>query len=244
MMDMHCHIDLYSDPQSVINESVAHNLYVLSVTTTPKAWHGTYLLTKGKPRFKTALGLHPQLSHQREHELPLFDSLITQTKYVGEIGLDGSKEFIPFLDTQLKVFRHILHQCQIHEGKVMSIHNRMAVSMVLDELEKYPNSGIPILHWFLGTQKELKRAIDLGCLISIGPAMLNTQRGRQVIKWLPRNKILIETDGPFALVDGRKCRPIDSFLVVNYLSYEWGLPQKNVCDILKNNLKQIVTFLE
>lgn len=239
MMDMHCHIDLYPDPDEIIRECVQNNLYVLSVTTTPRAWKGTYALTKGVSRFKTALGLHPQLAHEREHELPLFDSLISETKYIGEIGLDGSKEYLPYIDSQLRVFRHILKECQKSSSKIMSIHSRGAVSLVLDELEKYPNAGNPILHWFLGTKKELDQAIDLGCLFSIGPAMVVSQKGKKVIDWLPRDKILLETDGPFAMLDNRKLRPIDSFRVMEYLSEMWDAPAESVTSILRNNLKRI-----
>jgi len=241
MMDMHCHIDLYSKPEEIISECIKNNLFVLSVTTTPRAWNGTYALTKGIPRFNTALGLHPQLAHKREHELPLFDSLISETKYIGEIGLDGSKEYRPYLNSQLRVFRHILEKCQISEQKILTIHSRGAVSMVLDELENHPDTGTPILHWFLGTKKELNRAIGLGCMFSVGPVMTVSQKGIKVIDWLPKEKILLETDGPFALLGNKKLRPIDSFLVIDYLSERWNISQKSVVDILKNNLKGIVS---
>ena len=240
MMDMHCHIDLYPNPEEIISECVKNNLYVLSVTTTPRAWKGTHALTKGAPRFQTALGLHPQLAHEREHELPLFDSLISETKYIGEIGLDGSKEYRTYLDSQLRVFRHILKQCQKRKGKIMSIHSRGAVSLVLDELENHSDAGISILHWFTGTKKELVRALDLGCLFSVGPAMTVSQRGQKIIDCIPRDKILLETDGPFALLNNKSLRPIDSCLVIDYLSESWG-DKKTVINMLENNLRRLVS---
>jgi len=241
MMDMHCHIDLYPNPKEIIDECVRNKLYILSVTTTPKAWNGTYALTQGLPRFNTALGLHPQLAHQRENELPLFDELISETKYVGEIGLDGSKEYRPYIDSQLRVFRHILDKCQRSESKIMTIHSRGAVSMVLDELENYPKAGAPILHWFTGTKKELSRAIDLGCMFSIGPMMSGSKKGKNIIEGIPRDKILLETDGPFTMLNNKSLRPTDSFLVATYLSEIWELSQESVTAILKDNLKSLVT---
>ena len=239
MMDIHCHLDLYPDPDAIIRECLQDNLYVLSVTTTPRAWKGTNALTKGAPRFKTALGLHPQLAHEREHELPLFDSLIPETQFVGEIGLDGSKEYLPYMDSQLRVFRHILNKCQNSGPKTMSIHSRGAVSLVLDELEKYPNSGLCILHWFLGTKKELNRAVDLGCMFSVGPAMTASNKGKKIIEWVPRDKVLIETDGPFAKLGKRALRPVDSQLVLEYLSEVWCLPLNLVKNILRANLMKL-----
>lgn len=241
MMDLHCHIDLYRNPVEIIKECVQHDLYVLSVTTTPKAWSGTHALTKDFPRFNTALGLHPQLAHQREHELPLFDSLISKTKYIGEIGLDGSKEFQSTLNSQLRVFRHILMECQKSGRKILSIHSRGAVSKVLNELETHDGTGTPILHWFLGTKKELNRAIDLGCMFSIGPAMTNSQKGRNIIGWIPKERILLETDGPFTKHNKKPLRPIDSMMVTDYLAKEWDQPVNIVTDILLNNLSYLVS---
>jgi len=86
IIDMHCHLDLYPDPYAMAKKCEEKGLYALSVTTTPKAWNGTLNLTEGNDRIKTALGLHPQLAHQRIQELELFDSLLPQAKYVGEIG--------------------------------------------------------------------------------------------------------------------------------------------------------------
>lgn len=239
MMDMHCHIDLYPNPQEVIKECVENKLYVLSVTTTPSAWQGTMELAESVPRFNTALGLHPQLAHLREHELPLFDLLLSKTKYIGEIGLDGSKEYKPYIDVQLRVFRHILKKCKTSGFKVMTIHSRGAVSMVLDELE-YCSSGLPILHWFLGTKKELDRALELGCMFSIGPAMMKSKKGMKVIEMIPRDRVLIETDGPFTSFEGKQLRPVDSFRMTDYLSDIWKISKNEVFFILKNNLKGMI----
>src|ERR1700741_2594809 len=88
VIDFHCHLDLYPDPHAVRDECARRGLYVLSVTTTPSAWNGTFALSRDAPRIRTALGLHPQLAYERHSELDLFESLIAETRYVGEIGLD------------------------------------------------------------------------------------------------------------------------------------------------------------
>ena len=64
MIDFHAHLDLYPSPHATARECIARNLYVLSVTTTPSAWAGTAALTKGAPRIRTALGLHPQIARE------------------------------------------------------------------------------------------------------------------------------------------------------------------------------------
>ena len=184
---------------------------MLSVTTTPKAWPQTNQLSKGYARVKTALGLHPQLAHERFNELPLFERLLDQVQYVGEIGLDGTENHIMHMDVQVKVFDRILRLVELTGGKILSVHSRKAASRVISILEKYPRVGPVIMHWFSGTEKQLERAINYGCWFSVGPKMFSSKTGRDVISKIPLDKILFETDGPFAKAkNGRPYEPIDT----------------------------------
>lgn len=241
MMDMHCHIDLYPNYKEIIEKYLEIGAYVLSVTTTPKAWKRTYALTKDLPRFQTALGLHPQLAHERYHELSLFDSLIDETRYIGEIGLDGSRHFKPYFEIQLKVFKHILEKCSEFQNKILSIHSLQATKEVIDLLIKYPNAGTPILHWYLGARKDMYIAIDRGAYFSVGPAMLHSQQGRKVISWLPKDRVLLETDGPFVEISGKRVDPYDIKLMQNYLCSLWDTSMKECNVILIKNLRTLVS---
>jgi len=236
MMDLHCHVDLYPDHQVILDDIRRSNYYVLSVTTVPSAWEGTVKLTEGLKHCKTALGLHPQLAHQRKNELPLFDKLIGETRYIGEIGLDGSSGYKDHLDDQLLVFKHILKKCEEFDDKILTIHSLNAVDQTLDCLGESPKSGTPILHWFLGTKKQVLKAVELGCYFSIGPAMLQSARGKKVVSWLPQDKVLLETDGPFAKVDGKILFPSNVNLVLEYLKLLWDVDTQSVMNRLSQNL--------
>lgn len=98
MIDFHCHIDLYSDPEAVLAEVDARGTYVLAVTTTPKAWRGTKKLVGDRKRVRVALGLHPEIVSQRHQEVPLLCGLLPEARYVGEIGIDGSPPHRESLD--------------------------------------------------------------------------------------------------------------------------------------------------
>lgn len=241
MMDLHCHVDLYPDHQEVLSDIKSSNYYVLSVTTVPSAFEGTVQLTSGIKHCKTALGLHPQLAHLRKNELALFDKLVDRTRYIGEIGLDGSKGYAEHIEDQLFIFKHILNKCQSRKGKVLTIHSLNAIEETLDCLTQYPDAGKPILHWFLGSKKQLARALELGCFFSVGPAMIHSSRAKKIISWIPNDKILLETDGPFAKVAGRIQFPSDVMSVVEYLSQQWGVAQESVVSQLEYNLKNVVS---
>lgn len=176
MIDFHNHLDLYPNLNEVVTESRKRQIYLLSVTTTPSAFEGTRKLEGNNGRIRTALGLHPQLAHDRVSELVLFDELLFKTKYVGEVGLDGSREFKQHFSVQKVVFERILESCTRSGGKILSVHSRGATSEVLERLHKFSDSGKPVLHWFSGTKNQLQLAIDMGCWFSVGPAMLCSKK--------------------------------------------------------------------
>ena len=240
MIDFHCHLDLYPDPVNVAEACRARDVDVLSVTTTPSAWKGTSALANGAAKIRTAIGLHPQVAHERHHELDLFDELISQTRYVGEVGLDGAPEFRAHQDIQREVFDHILNSCRRAGGKIISIHSRRAAADVLDMLSGAPGAGVPVLHWFSGSTGELERAAVAGCWFSVGPAMLRSQRGRDLAVRMPRDRVLTESDGPFAQVAGAALMPWHVEQAVATLGELWTLSVEDVTATLHENLRRLV----
>ena len=237
MIDFHCHLDLFSDPASVADRCQSEGIDVLSVTTTPMAWEGTKRLERRGIR--TALGLHPQLAHERKSEAALFDRLLPQTRYVGEIGLDGAPEFKRHWNDQLYVFRYILEACSNADGRILSIHSRRATAQVLDELAAYPASGTPILHWFSGTMRDMTRAIELGCWFSVGLPMHKTKKGRSLIACMPLERVLTESDGPFAQVNGCPVMPWDTLEATKGLAAIWQIGEREARSRLIENLKSL-----
>jgi TatD DNase family protein len=240
VIDFHCHLDLYPNPHVVRDECTRRNLDVLSVTTTPSAWHGTTALAANAKRIRTALGLHPQLAHERRNELTLFDTLISDAPYVGEIGLDGAPEFRKYWSDQVAVFEHILSKCGEAEGRIMSIHSRRASGAVLDYLEKSPEAGTPVLHWFSGSLRDLDRAINLGCWFSIGPAMLTNEKGRALAARMPCERVLTESDGPFAQLNGEALKPWDVERAIQELGVIWSLQPGEVEQKIDRNLNTLL----
>lgn len=239
MIDFHAHLDLYPDPHAVVGQCIEEGVHVLSVTTTPSAFAGTAALASGAPRIRTALGLHPQLAGERHGEMPLFEQLLPQVRYVGEIGLDGGPEFAASWTRQVEVFDAILALCATAGGRVLSVHSRRAVARVLDALERHPLAGTPVLHWFAGTSRELARAVELGCWFSVGPAMLAGTKGRALASAMPKGRVLTESDGPFAQRAGQALMPwdvADSHLVLAGL---WGMTPDTVDHHLRNNLREL-----
>jgi TatD DNase family protein len=239
LIDFHCHLDLYPDPEQEVRDAVAAGVYVLSVTTTPRAWVRTAQLAKGHKRIRTALGMHPQLAHERHGELSLFEELLPRVRYVGEIGLDGGPEYAAHRDVQRRVFNTVLELSARSGGRVLSIHSRRAVDEVLDQLALHPEAGVPILHWFSGSARQLRRASELGCWFSVGPAMLRGEKGRALTEAMPADRVLTETDGPFAGTANRPLRPADAWQAVKQLAVIWNIPLVDAQARLLGNLAHL-----
>lgn len=242
LIDFHCHLDLYESPQALVSACGDSN-YILSVTTTPKAWFGTKKLAENHKRIQTALGLHPQIAHERYEELDLFDLLVNETKYIGEIGLDGSSSLKPYQKIQSKVFKHILQKANRSSSKILTIHSLNAVEATLQGLDNYFHNGIPVLHWYTGKEKDLKKAIDMGCWFSINQRMLSSSRGRLLVSQIPKDRILTETDGPFIMSGNQPIQPASVMPVINKLSNIWKEPQELVIAQIFENLKNLLKII-
>lgn len=241
MIDLHCHLDLFPEPFVVSEHCRRQKIYVLAVTTTPSAWPQSRKLSQPGDRIRVALGLHPQLAHERKHELDLFEELLPHTRYVGEIGLDGGLELAPHQADQKYVFDRILSACAKPGGKIMSIHSRRAARPVIDAIAAHNDAGTFVLHWFSGSNDELKHAINRGCWFSVGPSMLQSKKGQALASAMPRDRILTETDGPFATNGVTPLMPWNAAEAEVMLAHIWKLPVADTQLLLQSNLRTLVT---
>jgi len=96
------------------------------------------------------------------------------------------------------------------------------------------------MHWFSGTHAELRRAIELGCWFSVGPAMLRGEKGRRLASLMPTDRVLTETDGPFARRGRDPLMPWDAVEAETGLAVLWCVPVGEVRQRLGRNLQRLV----
>jgi TatD DNase family protein len=242
LVDFHCHLDLYPDHPTAVRESDEAGVFTLAVTTTPKAWPRNNELAKATRHVRAALGLHPQLVAERASELALWDVYLSETRYVGEVGLDAGPRFYKSFDLQKQVFQHVLQRCAETGDKVITVHSFRAAKAVLDYIEVYlpPTKGKVVLHWFTGSKAEAKRALDLGCYFSVNAAMLDNERHSSMVAAIPLDRLLTETDGPFTKTANQPSKPADVAVVVESLSRLHGVPASALAATIRNNLRSLL----
>ena len=238
MVDAHCHIGLYARPAEIATRCEDHAVTTVAVTNLPSEYRKLLPHTRHWSSIELALGLHP-LARATNREREAFTSLVDDAPFVGEVGLDFSQSDEHLRVPQVETFEIVLASIKGRRHFV-SVHSRRADAFVLDMLERYAIRPV-VLHWFSGSQRSIRRALDSGHLFSINPAMAGSQSGQRIIEALPRDRVLTETDGPFVKVSNRPAEPSDVRGVLLCLSGLWGLAPEDVEAVTHENFQRAFT---
>lgn len=241
-VDFHAHLDLYPDLQEAIRICDNRKTATLAVTTTPLAFRRNHELASASKFVRVGLGIHPQLVKDRYGEIELFEKLLPQTRYVGEVGLDAGPRFYRSLDLQMQIFERVLQLCARAKGKILSVHSVRATKIVLDMVEKHlpRDKGAVVLHWFTGSTSEVIRAVTLGCYFSVNEQMLASPNGLKVTSLIPTDRLLTETDGPFVLREKVPIPAGDVRRAVSLLAGALSIDENEARHMVRRNLKAML----
>lgn len=239
LIDTHFHLELDEQPTALAAEIDQRQVYTLAVSNAP-SFYRIMRDRLGERRFvRLAVGLHPELVERYAHELDDLLGLMTEIRYVGEVGLDGSPPHRATLREQRRVFEQVVSRANDLGERVLSIHSRKAERDVLDVLGP-AFSGTAILHWYSGPLSLVERALAVGAYFSINPAMCRSATGRALIAALPRTRVLTETDGPFVQVDSQPAKPWDVVEVTRALGKVWGTSDEGVRRQIHQNFGSVL----
>jgi TatD DNase family protein len=236
-VDAHCHIDRFESPSAVIASVVRAGVVTIAVTDVPSGFQILATQLRDNRLVRVALGFHP-LSSVRDarYELALFDRLLDRTDYVGEIGLDYSAAGRHTMNRQREIFEHILSQPQVR-GKVLSVHSRQAEVDTIALL--VTAEAHAVLHWYSGPRGQIDHALAAGLYFSVNPSMLRSQNGRSILKALPRDRVVTETDGPYAQIRGRPAEPQDVPEIITDLARLWEMTRDETRDLVFANMTRL-----
>jgi TatD DNase family protein len=244
--DFHCHVDLDRNPARLVSQCEGERIVTVAVTTTPKAWAQNRKWTAQSGYVWAAVGLHPELVAERHGELDLLADCMSEARLVGEVGLDGSPQHKEHFGQQQEVFRRVLKTAQAYGGRVLTIHSRRAAGEVIDMIEQYtsPDRVLPILHWFSGSVAQATRAAERGCHFSVNTAMLDNERGQALVRKLPADRLLTETDSPFTRIGNRNSAPWDVTRAVDRLAILSGITSEQMSEVVRRNAARVLTFAD
>jgi TatD DNase family protein len=222
LIDTHCHVDAYADPIAVLDAARTAGIHVIAVTEDPGKYRLLRTRLGRRDGVDIALGLHPlRASTATPNDLARFLRFLPQAPWIGEIGLDFSREGKTTQKQQLKVFDTILANIQLG-SRPTTVHSRGAEKETIERLAQAQVNAI--LHWYTGPLGLADDALAAGMSFSINPAMTRSKKGIALLQKLPKDRVVLETDGPFATVGNRPVYPTDLTATVRYLAHLWAVP--------------------
>lgn len=229
-VDAHCHINFFKNAGDISLACEKNRVHTIYVTTLPSHFEETFDYVKPLKYVHPALGFHAlERDYNLEKEKNIFLKNIDKTQYIGEIGLDFSKKSQVLKSQQIETFEFILDAIN-GKDKIVSVHSLNAEDEVIGLLNQYEIDKV-ILHWYTGKISSLKKATDQGFYFSINKAMVESQKGRNIISKIPQRLILIETDAPFI----QNVLPYSNDKVYQYLQSIWGISLEQTKAIVFNN---------
>jgi len=233
LIDTHCHIDYFDDPIATAKIYEASNLSCVMVSMLPSQYQMALPHLKPFSSIYPALGMHPLRVKEGRNEINQFLNIIKQVEFVGEIGLDHSSQGRGFKAVQEEVLNKILPS--IGAGKFVSVHSRDAHKLLAKMLSNH-SVGPVCFHYFIGGVDSALQLASAGHFFSVNLRMLK-EKHRVLLDHLPKEKILIESDGPFLTK-----RPVSTVgEAYTFLGEVWGLERDKVIELLASNFSKCRT---
>jgi TatD DNase family protein len=211
VIDSHCHLadeTFCADLADVIARAQAASLerlfVILEAGNAREAEQALRVLERW-PETRFAIGVHPHQAHQFK-AAPSKAALIVReqlsrtpaARAIGEIGLDYHYDFSP-PEVQREVFRSQLRLALALDRPVV-LHTREADDDTIAALREEGGGRLRgVFHCFTGNQRLAQAALELGFYISVAGIVTfpKAEELRQVIRGVPLERLLVETDSPF-----------------------------------------------
>jgi len=242
MIDAHIHLqDIADEKHGALIECLrANNISpVFCNGIVPADWTRVLALSQQTGAFPF-IGVHPwfvdALSNDWEDGLT---ALLKQHRCgVGEIGLDRGPKGKNFKKQILVFSRQVELADELHRPFVLHCVN--AWGTVIDLLQTRCQNGLPfIVHSFVGSVETLKKLLRMGALISISLLSLKKKDAAAVIKAVPENRLLLESDFPY--LPGTKKDQVDEtdYLATLTSVYQQTAEIRNIpVDVLTEQIRQ------
>ncbi|MBG6073198.1 MULTISPECIES: TatD family hydrolase [unclassified Polaromonas] len=212
--DSHCHLSYPSLKENIseIRKAMkdAKVERALCICTTLEEFQDVHQLALTYDNFWCTVGVHPDNEKVQE---PDIDDLVRRAKLervvgIGETGLDYyrlGERTLKEMEWQRERFRVHIRAAGL-TGKPLVIHTRNAsndtISILKEEIAVAATKGKNVrgvFHCFTETQEVARAALDLGFYISFSGVITfkNAADIREVARFIPLDRLLIETDSPY-----------------------------------------------
>lgn len=247
IVDSHCHLnfkELSSDLDSVVSRAKDSGVEILqTICTKISEFENIKKIAESYENVYCSVGVHP---HEVNKEGVIdSDVIIDLAKHpkvigIGETGLDYYYEHSD-KDAQIKSFKNHIEASRVTKLPII-IHTRSAekdtINILKEEMSKGPFPAL--IHCFTSTQELANECLDMGMYISVSGIITfkNAEDLRSVIKTVPIDRLLVETDAPYLApvpMRGKSNEPAFVKYTVEYLASLIGKTPEEVSSFTTDN---------
>jgi TatD DNase family protein len=205
MIDSHCHLDhepLLSDLKNVIKRSKNVGIKkLLTISTSHESFDRIKKIINEDEMIYGTIGVHPHETTDNKITTDFIIRNLTQNSKIIGIGETGLDFYYNNSDKNNQIISFKEHiEASIQTNVPLIIHSRDAEDETFDILSEYKNNDLKILmHCFTGSRSFAEKLLTLNAYFSASGIITfkNSQELQETLKFLPLDKILIETDSPF-----------------------------------------------
>lgn len=231
-LDSHCHLNdeaFDEDINDVLDRMVTNDVTrCMLVSINPNDYIKGLKINNDKIEIKRSIGVYPEDANISLEEFKEYEKYFKDVDAIGEIGLD----YHWYKDTKEIQKEIFIKQIKIAQSinKPIIVHSREASQDTFDILKENVCKGV--IHCYSGSSELAKEYVKLGYYISIaGPiTWKNAKELTNVIKVVPLDKLLIETDSPYltpAPNRGKRNEPSNVIYVGKYILNELNIDEES-----------------
>ena len=250
MIDSHCHLDhepLLGDLSNVINRSKEVGIKkLLTISTSYESFDRIKNIIQKDEMIYGTIGIHPHETTKNKITSDIIVKNITENEKIigiGETGLDFYYNNSDKND-QIDSFKEHI-EASIKTNSPLIIHSRDAEVETFEILSEYKNQNLKILmHCFTGSKDFAKKLLTLNAFFSASGIITfkNSLELQETFKFLPLDRILIETDSPFlAPVPNRGKKNEPSFIdyTAQKLADIKSISKSEIANLTTNNFNKL-----
>ncbi len=240
-IDSHAHLSMLHDLENALKRAKDSGIEkIICVSTCKDDWEKSYEIANKYSFVFWSFGLHCHHSDELNIFFEKAKSIDTKKCVaIGECGLDYYRMFSK-KEIQLNVFEKQLFLAK-KLNLPLIIHCRNAFDDVYQTLSRIGlGERYGVMHCFTGTISDARKALDLGLKISFSGIITfeKSKDLKEVLRFVPINSILVETDSPFLSPvpkRGEKNEPSFLCYTVKYIAELLNRPIEEISDVIYSN---------
>lgn len=201
LIDIHCHLDFKNfnkDREEVINRAKKKLTAVINSGASYEGNKKTLKLSKEYEGFiYPTLGFHPTNNEPIDRTIEEIEKNVEYIVGIGEVGMDFYRVEDPEeRKRQEHIFKKFIELSNEYELPLV-IHARECEDRVFEIVKELKDDSNVVFHCYSGSVELAKKILEEGYYISVPTLVCFSKHHQNIVKNLPLEKILTETDSPF-----------------------------------------------